>query len=73
MGFLAKNKVKVYNIYMKKNTGIIIAVIIVFVVMMAAIILVFSLGERREIDCMPPIPESDQKCLDEGKCFCATY
>ncbi|MBO4855311.1 hypothetical protein J5500_02825 [Candidatus Saccharibacteria bacterium] len=25
------------------------------------------------VDCMPPIDQSTQECLDSGQCYCGTY
>lgn len=30
-------------------------------------------GEPQGIDCMPPMSESEQACLDSGRCYCETY
>ncbi len=27
----------------------------------------------RGVDCMPPIEQSTQECLDNGQCYCETY
>ncbi|MBR5419164.1 hypothetical protein IK110_02860 [Candidatus Saccharibacteria bacterium] len=63
---MAKNK-----IFGKKQV-VLLAVLGILLAALAIAVIVF-LSKPRGIDCMPPMSESEQACLDSGRCYCETY
>ncbi len=70
---LQRIKLKFIIISMKRKTMIIIVAVAFAIIGVVALITFLSKDNRRGIDCMPPMSKSEQKCLNEGKCFCETY
>jgi len=60
-----------------KNSELFIVIAVILSLGIAAFFMnYFDAAEkvtRRGIDCMPPIEEEKQACLDSGRCYCETY